>query len=314
MVLSDKEYPVDVTLPPAFFFPTYLEGRLPPGWITKQQGLPKSERHPIVDWLEDFQTFLSNFKPGQPIQEHKKNLTAKSKSLFLMAYDMYSLDGHASLQDSLVNRLTSAPHFQGALHELGVAATTMRAGFDIEFEDETDSTKKHPEFVATHKISRQQIAVEAKSVHRRGLMGAKIGNSHPTAEAATAQKIALQICGQVEKAIPKAGELPFYLFVDLNLHPSIIENLATDVLVELRSTLPLVDSGVDKFGRVVGRTMNLLVVTNRPMQFTEASHTGGEMLNMFITPDPQDCRFPLGSNHIPDVKLAVSNYGTIPDD
>ena len=61
--------------------------------------------------------------------------------------------------------------FQGVRYELFVAATCIRAGFDIAYEDETDKTKKHPEFVATHRLTGQKISVEAKRRHRQDILG-----------------------------------------------------------------------------------------------------------------------------------------------
>jgi hypothetical protein len=48
-----------------------------------------------------------------------------------------------------------------------VAASLLRAGFDIAFEDESDSRTSHCEFTATSKRTGRSFSVEAKSRHRK---------------------------------------------------------------------------------------------------------------------------------------------------
>jgi hypothetical protein len=52
-------------------------------------------------------------------------------------------------------------------YELLVAAAFVRAGFDVAPEDESDSSRSQPEFVATHCETKFTIAVEAKARSRR---------------------------------------------------------------------------------------------------------------------------------------------------
>lgn len=47
----------------------------------------------------------------------------------------------------------------------------IAAGFIQEFEDETDLTRSHAEFVAVDRFSSARINVEAKSKHRRNVLG-----------------------------------------------------------------------------------------------------------------------------------------------
>jgi hypothetical protein len=53
-------------------------------------------------------------------------------------------------------------NFQGARYETYVAGTLIRAGFDIEFEDEDDRRSTHVEFTAICRKSGQKYSVEAK--------------------------------------------------------------------------------------------------------------------------------------------------------
>ena len=313
VALGNREYPVDISKPPAFFFPTYLEARLPKGWLDAQNRLAKSDQHPLALWAESLSDFLVAYEERGPAAGYRDILTPKARSMFVLAYDMYSLDGNARLQESVLSRLLQKASFQGAKHELGVAATMMRAGFEIDFEDETDSSRKHPEFLATHRVSKMVIGVEAKSIHRTGVLGFDSGRPPPTIETGTAHKIAAQVCGQVQAAVKKTGMFPLYVFVDLNLPMKVAEHFASALIPELQTILPQIDSGFDTNGIFVGKKMNLLTVTNWPMHLDEELAPGRDTLSLFISPTQSDCAYQQGSDYVDDVKAAVKAYGTVAD-
>jgi hypothetical protein len=66
------------------------------------------------------------------------------------------------VQRLLLDRIRSPQGFHGAMYEVRVAASLLRAGFTLELEDETDRRQTHVEFVATHQASGTRFAVEAK--------------------------------------------------------------------------------------------------------------------------------------------------------
>ena len=75
---------------------------------------------------------------------------------------MYTIRDNAKLEKRMKKRLLSKMEFQGARHELKVAAVGIAAGFHVEFENEKDNSIGHAEFIGTSK-SGLRIAVEAKS-------------------------------------------------------------------------------------------------------------------------------------------------------
>lgn len=79
------------------------------------------------------------------------------------AYDLFTLADNAEVQKSLLDRLRKADQYQGARYEMFVAASLLRAGFTIAFEDESDSTTSHCEFIATSKQTGRPFSVEAKA-------------------------------------------------------------------------------------------------------------------------------------------------------
>jgi hypothetical protein len=82
------------------------------------------------------------------------------------AYDLFTLADNAEVQKSLFERLRKPDQYQGARYEMFVAASLLRAGFRIAFEDESDSTTSHCEFTATSQRTGRAFSVEVKSRHR----------------------------------------------------------------------------------------------------------------------------------------------------
>jgi hypothetical protein len=102
------------------------------------------------------------------------------------------------LDDALLARLKHREQFQGALHELFAAATCLRAGFTITPENEKDPNRRHVEFIAVHKATRQHLLVEAKSRHRAGVMG-RTGTIDPNPD--------IRFRGLINDAIAKDGSI-----------------------------------------------------------------------------------------------------------
>ena len=149
---------------------------------------------------------------------------------FRFAYDLFTIRDNAKLQDVLRKRLLTGKDFQGARHELWVAALCVVAGFDLTFEDETDNTRGHPEFIATDRFSPAKIAVEAKSRHRRGVKGFKGGVDRNPGES-------VDVRGLVLDAYSKSKDLPLYVFVDVNLPPVADEETWNQWLGEIDTTM-----------------------------------------------------------------------------
>jgi len=129
-----------------------------------------------------------------------------------LAYDLYVVADNSVLSDRTLARLKHVDQFQGARHELFAEATCLRAGFQVTHEDEKDSLTRHVEFTATHKTTGQKISVEAKSRHRRGVLGFS-GFSKSN------QKIKLDFSSLVRKAVRKSPPHPLAIFLDTNLPP-----------------------------------------------------------------------------------------------
>src|SRR5205085_11942787 len=105
------------------------------------------------------------------------------RELLTLASDVYTLLLVEKLPKSLLERLRNIGQYQGARYEVAVAAALVRAGFTINWQKGRGETKIY-EFDATHKISKETIAVEAKSKVRKGAIHEK-GDIEPLKDART---------------------------------------------------------------------------------------------------------------------------------
>lgn len=185
----------------------YVRDVLGKPWWDAEMAKPVAERHPVVRWFDHWVEMSS-----QARREENGLLSSvpdgTMSALLLLAYDLYVLRHHARLQDDVVARLRQADQFHGARYELFVAATFVRAGFDFEYEDETDTTRKHAEFVATFSGDNFKAAVEAKARRRKV--------SATTFDLTTIRPGVREL---LANAAEKATDIPLIVFVELNLPP-----------------------------------------------------------------------------------------------
>ena len=123
------------------------------------------------------------------------------------AYDLFTLSDNAEVQTSLFDRLRKPDQYQGARYEMFVAASLLRAGFKIAFEDESDSRTSHCEFTATSKQTGRSFSVEAKSRHRKS----------PTSDDEATPKSGMYRL--MQNALAKNGSHERIIFADVNLPP-----------------------------------------------------------------------------------------------
>lgn len=172
--------------------------------------------HIVFKWFREFEDLKTGkttgidqveVSPGQCSSVPTGNLW----SLLCLAHDVHSLrhGGKMKLDDALVGRLRHPEQFQGVKYEISVAAAMARAGFDIEWFD--DTTRKLPEFKATHRESGEACVVEAKSRQRPGALG-KSGVSAPEEFLGPDVNKLLRAAKQKER-----DGLPLVIFLDLNL-------------------------------------------------------------------------------------------------
>ena len=139
----------------------YIKILLGSDWGNAELKKSREERHPILNWYHDATVYANAFIKERG-KVHDAPTTGVVSSYLGLAYDLYSLEHNAKVQSILLNRLKNREQFYGAYYETYMAGALIRAGFDIEFEDETDSTTSHCELTATFPKTGKKFSVEAK--------------------------------------------------------------------------------------------------------------------------------------------------------
>jgi len=280
------------------FLVNYAAGVLGGDWGNSEIKKPLSERHPIMQWYDGMCRYQQTYSTKHENGLYSCLPNGDYEAFLHLAYDLYILRHHNSLQEVVVRRLKDKKKFQGARYELFVAATCIRAGYDLEYEDETDVTKKHPEFLGTHRETGQVIHVEAKSRQRPGILGFK-GEKQKTEWKAGVR-------GLLRDALHKAREHPYVIFIDLNLPPLTEDIIENSLKNELNRTVDSVCANDDK------DRFNLIVFTNHPHPYgdKDAPDPRGDTMMIFpknphIVPDYPDA--------IIDIFYAAQKYRNIPN-
>ena len=198
-------------------------------YLEEQEERPLQERHPALQWMYTYVDHYQRLAQQGNVDPRAQQIGAGG-AWFRFGYDLFTIRDNAKLHVRLKKRLLDVQDFQGARHELAVAATCVAAGFELEFEDETDNLRKHTEFVGTDKLTGAKIAVEAKSRHRRGVKAFSGGREIPPGHE-------VGIRGLVLDGFEKKSPLPSYIFVDVNLPPVPDEDTFQRWLQELEQTM-----------------------------------------------------------------------------
>jgi hypothetical protein len=273
---------------PDFLF-AYVKEALGSGWGENELRKPLGERHPVLQWYDHFCHAQAELKPG-PDGVYSMEPDGICAAYLYLAYDLYVLRHHALLQEEVLRRLRRADQFRGARYELLVTATFIRAGFDIEFEDESDTSRKHPEFIAVHKESGFRMALEAKARNRH--VATVLAN--PPNEP--------RVDSLLRNAAAKAGGIPYAVSVDVALPAepaSCVPSWIPKVQSELASVIDELE-GENPF--------DLVFFTNVPHQYGESGE--GDPARHYYAVWPE-------SSRIPDVLVealgaAFEQYGRVP--
>lgn len=231
-------------------------------WHEEQSAKPPDEWHPLLQWRVKALSYMSK-QPQMPDGSNAGLPSGFVAAYFTFGWDLFTVEQNSRLDARLLERLKNHEQFQGARHELFAEATCLRAGFQIEHEDEQDATRKHAEFTATQKATGQKISVEAKSKHRMGVLG-RAGTLQ------SANELSLRFGELLNKAAQKNPLHPLVVFLDTNLPAS-----AADRLFASTSTddpfvpQPQFDTMFAKIQRAYGGDpFSLVVFTNHPHHYT----------------------------------------------
>lgn len=231
--------------------------------IEAEEKKPLNKRHPALQWMEAYVAHHNKVMAEQNPDPRAFQIGAGA-AWYRFAYDLYTIQDNANLQAALKKRLLNPDTFQSARHELWVAALSVAAGFELHFENESDNSTTHPEFVGTDKFSKARIAVEAKSRRRNGAYGFVSGRDIKPGTVVDVRQLILD-------SYKKKTELPFYVFVDVNL-PSGDTDTYSRWQLEIDQTM----ADLEKEGYATPAPANIIFFINDPSHYLRDEHIGNK--------------------------------------
>lgn len=181
------------------FLTKYIKATLGADWGNAEIAKPLADRHPLMQWYDKCCHLQRAHAKGPGIL-FSTPLTGAVSAYNRLAYNLYLIAHNGKdIQTRLIARLKNKNNFQGAYYETQVAAWLIQAGFELEFEDETDGESTHCEFTATYVNTGEKYSVEAKSRET------KPGGSSRT-----------PVGQQLRKALTKKADHRRLVFLDLN--------------------------------------------------------------------------------------------------
>lgn len=147
------------------FLDSYIKNALDVDWCKAEFAKDYKDMHPVLQWYD---TWIKNRSKQATAVEgvFTSEQIGASKSYFGLAHNLFLIRHNVGVQTELIRRLKlpDRSNFHGALYETFVASYFIKAGFDIEFENELDGDKTHCEFTATHNETKRKFSVEAKAL------------------------------------------------------------------------------------------------------------------------------------------------------
>jgi len=244
-----------------FFGTAYLE---------EEEKKPFDQRNIAIQWMHSYVDHKQELE-RQGKKAEIEGQVGVAAAWFRFAFDLFTIRDNSKLKTHLKKRLIVKDSFQSARYELLVASVCITAGFDIDFEDETDNSCLHPEFIATDRYSPAKIAVEAKSRHRRGVQGFVGGAYVPLGAKVNIRDMVLD-------GYKKYSDFPLYVFVDVNLPPVSDHNLWQSWMKEIDATM----ADLDAEGYADPCPANIVFFTNDPSHYLGTELIGNESDQLWI--------------------------------
>lgn len=186
-------------------------------WWDSESAKSPENKHYIKQCYEELQgSNVRDDLDAQVVDEYTRTMlaTGDTQSLLSLAFDVWLLTQKGYMRQDWLDRLRNREEYQGVRYEIGVASLFVRMGCDLEFyDDEPDENGRLPkraEFIATHTLTKDRVAVEAKSRHVDGVI-------HTPGTINYRNALKGDITKLYKKALLKQTDgLPLIVFVDVN--------------------------------------------------------------------------------------------------
>lgn len=245
------------------FLLSYIQHLLSVEWGAAERKKPIENQHIVLQWYHAFSQMQQRSPAADATGLRSGVPDGPSFAYLLLAYDLYLLGDHGALRDRFVRRLKEPAEFQGARYELFVAATLIRAGFDLAPEDERDGSRQHAEYFATNRRTGEMFSVEAKSRRLPGVLGFP-------GETASEKDFHLDVRQLIKRALEKKVEHPYIVFIDANMPPRYATERRAEWVENVNQAMLKADSMFNDVGVRAGSLYNFLAVTNVPDHYGEA--------------------------------------------
>ncbi len=186
-------------------------------WWDSESTKPPSEKHYVKRCYEELEgSDARKDLDVTAVDEHTRTMlaTGNTQALLSLAFDIWLLTHKGYMRQDWLDRLRNREEYQGVRYEIGVASLFVRMGCDLEFYDdepgENGKLPKRAEFIATHALTKNRVAIEAKSRHVDGVIHTPGTMNYRNALKGDITKL-------YKKALlKKTNGLPLIVFVDVN--------------------------------------------------------------------------------------------------
>lgn len=227
------------------FLRSYLIGQLGDNWFKAERAKPELQRHQIVCWFE--KAWADAKRLGVEVDGVRTSpMTGAGRAFLNLAYNIYLIAHHAEpsrvdqLVGKFINKLKSdrTDDFIGTLFETYAAAAFLKAGFNIEYEDETGS-RPSVEFIAIHPETGKKFSVEVKSRNR------SVSEDGPVDDVRR-----LRVASKLNKALAKSPEHTQVVMIEVNV-PDVLTGTALEgwpaaALKQIKNAENYLPEGVQK--------------------------------------------------------------------
>ncbi len=232
------------------FLSYYVKALFGQAWADVELKKPPHDRHPLVQWYDALCTEQRRYLPKDgglietPVTGAIFAYLTLAYNLYLIAHDTHLVHGKG-VHARLIERLKNPASFYPAYYETMVAASFIKAGFQIELENEADPVSHHAEFSATSMKTNQKYSVEAK--HRQA------GKEHTV--------IRNQLYAALKKEVPHKR----VVFIDLNIPDNVAHEGRLDWLDDVLRQMRTGEDKITIYGKPAPEAY--VFVTNHPFLY-----------------------------------------------